>query len=222
MNKKVGVLLFLLSGLLFLIILVNSVYAVDVPDILGIGDVEKGTELLKDIEGQRTDFLLEEWQKLFLSNPAISTFDRIMQVFNPVFIFLFSSQYSFSLTLLIAILIWLASFLSLVGYFGGMPFIKEKWQQYLAAFALNVAIAHAQLFNYLAGIVMKIIFQPIKWYWQVLIFVVVIVTLVGFYMVNRIFARHFSALKEKREKEELKERVGKAEAVAKGIEKGLK
>ena len=214
---KVKFFVFCALAVILCAFLLNSVRADDLENTLtGVGmDAEQAQEF---IDSQRYNFIAGEWKGFLLENPFIQKIDAGLRQLNPIFIILFARSYSLSLDMLLVFMMWLFTLLSLPGY---AYFMNQNSLKWLAALITTVIIAHLQVFNYLTGAAIKIIFYRPAWYWSLILFVVCIAMIVGFLYLNKYITGHLRAAREANEKHGFETRVKKIEAYQKGQSRGL-
>jgi hypothetical protein len=180
------------------------------------GFTDEVQDVNEAIEDENLDYLSERWQGFLLKNRFISFLDSFFQDLNIVFVVLFSRSYSLSVVMFFVSLLWIFTLFSLLGYAG---FLKEDWMRWLSALAGTIVLAQTQLFNFVAEGAFKVMFYKSSTLWTFLSFFLIIVAIVIYYFINKIFADQIKAGREKMEKEELKSRVARQESFSQGVKK---
>jgi hypothetical protein len=170
-------------------------------------------------EKAKWEYLGEEWQKTLLKNKTIAKFDEIFKKLNILFVILLAQEYSLSLTLLFALMIWAFTWISLNGYF---QFIENEDHRILASLAATIALAHLKVFNYLAAVGVKLVLYRKEGWWTAISIILVIVAILFYYAINRIFKKMIKKGRE-RAKEKTRDFLNKkSEKFMEGISDGVK
>lgn len=225
MNKKIGVVLIVLiiCAIFFSINGIAQETPIS-PEIEGeAGKITNATEKLQNFteaftEENRWEYLGGEWRKALLKNKIIGRFDAAFTRINFVFVILFARDYSLSLTLIFVFLLWLFTALSIEGY---LIIIENKSYRALAAFAITIALAHMQVFNYIAKGAFKIIFYRSEWWWSLLSAVIVFVAAFLYLYINKIFAAKIKKGHEEARKKHFEHKTKELESFQKGVGEGL-
>lgn len=174
---------------------------------------------VQDLQNVKWKYLGQEWQKIFLKNKVIASIDAALKKFNFLFIFLLAREYSFSLAVLFSFMLWLFTALSLEGYF---VFIENNNYRTLAAFAATIALAHLQIFNYLATAAIKLILYRREGWWTAISIVLAVAAVFAYFAINKIFIKMIRKGRE-RSKEKTREYVSRRlERFQEGVAEGTK
>ncbi|PIN90317.1 hypothetical protein COU60_01855 [Candidatus Pacearchaeota archaeon CG10_big_fil_rev_8_21_14_0_10_34_76] len=158
----------------------------------GVRGVQDTAEGIQDLaEKEKWDYLGEEWKKKFLENKFIAGIDGIFTKLNGFFKVLFARDYSFSIEMLFAFMIWLFTLISLIGYAGG--WFKEGWQSLLAGIGGTILLAHVGVFNFISSFMFKLIFYGAGTLWRSLIFILLIVASFFYLFLNEILIKRIRA-----------------------------
>jgi len=114
--KKLGVLFVVFFvGLLFLQLVVAQDPLGGLEDSLDeqVEQFENVREGVDNIKEQKWDYLGKEWKKILLSKPFFAAVDGILAKVSFIFIIFFGEPYSFSLSLLLIIILWFGFFIKL-------------------------------------------------------------------------------------------------------------
>lgn len=214
---RVKLVCFLIVALVLVGAFGNFVRADDLENTLDSAGMS-ASEAQEYIDSQRWSFLSGEWKEFFLKNPAIQKVDSALQQLNSIFVVLFARDYSLSLEMLIVLMLWVFTLLSIPGYF---YFIEQQPLRWLAGLAGTVIIAHLQVFNYLTTVAIKVIFYRTAWYWSLITFVVLIGMIVGYLYLNRYISGYLQAAREANKKRGLETNVKRIEAFQKAQSRGL-
>ena len=186
MVKKESVLIFVLIAV-FSFFVIDSVLAQAPGDVVGPileGDAEKilnATQRLKEFQENLTEFTEEDkweylgrqWKELLLKNKYISAVDESFRKISFIFVFLFGEKYDLSLTLLFAILLWIA-FFSAVGNIISSFSTLSKPVSWIVAFSSSVILAHLKFYDFISLILFKIIFfREGIWRWVSLVILLI-------------------------------------------------
>ena len=180
--KKIGVLL-----LVLVILTTGIVNAVPSPEDLQNDNVVQGVNQLNDAAGRfgeedRWEYISNEWQKFFLQNKGIAAVDGFLTKISIVFKVLFGEDYSLSLILFFVIVLWVVLFSMFYKTISAFSTFSEP-VSFGVSFILVIILAHLKALNFLATVLMKLIFfREGVWGWvSFAIFVVVIFLLLKYF-----------------------------------------
>src|SRR3989344_8254100 len=184
-------------------------------DALKNDSVVRGVEDLQQIVVDRKwEEFGARWQEIFLKNSVISGINAFLIKINVVVRVLIGKNYSLSLELFFAFVLWLVTLIALPRY---LSFLREKWMRWAVSLAIVIALANAQLFNLMAAGVFKVIFYKYSTLWKVLAYLIVFVALVAYYVILRIFGEKIKKSQEKKEVKESKKKEKKIDALIEGV-----
>jgi hypothetical protein len=204
--------------LLFFVLLFSSFVAASSHDSLGnLGSVGEDAKTVQEIvEGKKWEYIGERWKDTLLKNDNIAAIDGFFRKIDFVFVVLFARNYDLALELFFAFLIWLFTLLSVQRY---LFFLKEGWQKTIGSFAVVVGLAHTQLFNYVSRELFRLMFFSSQWYWNLLSFVIIIVAIVFFYVLNKYISGLLSAQEAAKKVRRFERNQEKVETIAKELTK---
>jgi len=232
--KRIGVLLFV-----FLLVfgLFGGVFAQD--DSQGLGEqVDDFQEDIEDIRAFDWDEYKEqhyvgndfEFRDFFLKSKSIARVDSFLKKLDPLFVILFARKYTISLGMLFVFMLWLFTLLSLTSYtsafehvgfedYGLSNFVKS-----VLPLVITVLLAQIQVFNYVTQGIIKAIFGvfgdagPL---WSLLMAVLLFGAVIGYYFLNRHFAKALKKVREKKKEHEDSLKLKKLEERDKAIKKAI-
>lgn len=204
---KKCIVLFLLA-----LFLISAAHA-DTP--LG-GQASQYNNLAENISAIRTNYLGDAWKDLLLKNPTVSGINTIFTNLNPLFVFFLSRDYSLSLEVLFAFILWLFTLIALKNYL----FFSNKWYNAIVALGVVIMFAHMQFFNYVALAFFKFIFYKTSTGWSVAITLLLLVLSIVYLYFNLLIARSIKQAKKKEEERDMKARVEGTEGFIKGVKEG--
>ena len=209
MNKLTICLLF---SLILLVFVVSAQLGNVENQIEGAVDsIENNITKIKEFtEVSKWDFIGSKWKEFLLKDKTIAGIDAFFTKINIVFVVLFARDWSISLEMLFVFLLWLFTAISLYGY-SNCFLIKSGFQRFLIALGLTIVLAQARLFYFIsAGLIKVILYKPSPW-WRSMSFILIIVGIVGYFVLNNSISRSLKKAREKRDKELLEEKVKKTE-----------
>ncbi|MDO8508691.1 MAG: hypothetical protein Q7S27_03330 [Nanoarchaeota archaeon] len=185
-------------------------------------DVKESAEKIRETAGKlkelqeekNAEFLALEWQKFLL---GISFFNRLDQFFMKdkfIFNWIFALDYSFSLSVLFSVLIWIFTFIALPSYF---IFLEGNAYKWFAGLAGTIILAHLQLFNYLGALGSRLVFYGHSAIWTSLTSFVVLIFIVMYYLFNLAIASRLKKAKKEGKLNELEHEVKEEKEFRKGI-----
>lgn len=152
------------------------------------------------------DYLSKEWQTILLKNKYIGFVDSILTKISFVFKILVGMDYSFSLTLFIAVVFWIFFFIVI----GKMSSIFQSfssfspWVSRVIPLLLNIIFAQIGAFAKLAEFVIWFAFKDKAWWVSLIISILICGAIVLIVAVVSRFAKSMAAKRHK-EKVELEE-----------------
>jgi hypothetical protein len=156
--KKAGLLIIvLLSSILSTTILVQSLNENSIPQVQGI------TQASDKVIGVATNAasaenLAKAWQDKFLSNPMIKNLDRMLKKLNFLSVILLGTDYSFSLTFLITVILWILV-LVLIGDWARSALGLTEGVTYLFGGLAAVALSQGKIIPRIASFSVRLIFS---------------------------------------------------------------
>ncbi len=120
--------------------------------------IVEGVKTIQEIaEEKKWEYTSEQWKETLLKSKAISALDNYFKKINLVFLILFGQDYSLSLTLFAVILLWvffLAIFEKTIKRFSTFSVSVSG----IIALILTIIFAQFKIYNFLASIILKILF----------------------------------------------------------------
>lgn len=178
------------------------------------GGVDKAQQLT---DQDRYEFLGEQWKEFLLGFKPIKAVDGFLQYWNPVIVFLFARDYSFSLPFLFVFVLWIMTFFWLVDYVGLVTFDASSlsWTntngyKLIGAFAITIVFAHIQLFNYLAQAMMGALLYTYSIWSRIAIILLLLVSTFVYLFIMRYLGRYLKSIKDAHKKT-AQERVEKSQ-----------
>src|SRR3989344_3953838 len=208
MNKFYACLILLILSLAF----VSAQLAGVEDQIEGVVDnLENNITKIKGFtERDKWDFIGSQWKEFLLKNKAIAGVDAFFTKINIVFVVLFAHDWVISLEMLFVFLLWIFTVISLYNYTNCF-LIKSSLQKFFIALGLTIVLAQARLFYFISQALIKVIlYKPSPW-WRSMSFILIIVGIVGYFVLNNSISRSLKKAREKRDKELLEEKVKKTE-----------
>lgn len=130
----------------------DSVASTGEQSVEGIrGDLEEGKEKIDDakdvIEGDKEDYLSQEWKKIIRSKPVFREVDQTLSVFSFVFEIFMNEPYSLSFRFFIVLFLWIFTFINLIFLLRSLFF--TGWLGYVIALALTLLLGLIGFFQFL-------------------------------------------------------------------------
>ncbi len=219
MNKKAIALIFLFVFLLSFI---------SAQDLAGrIDETRDNLENTREVVDEaKYNFLSDQWKEVFLQNKFVAAMDQRLQDINILFVVFFGRNYSLSLEMFLVLLMWLFTFLSLPAYFSAAPsylvLSKKEGLMWLAALAGATLIAHLQLYNFLAGAAIKLMFYRSGGLWSFMTFIVIIVMIMIYFYFAKYIGLKIKATQKRNRDNGFEDRVLVLEAYKKGMSRADK
>ena len=165
------------------------------------------TKQIQDLRDQKKwDYLSQQWKEILLKNKFVSSLNGAFTKLNFLFVFLFAENYDLSLTLFIAVLLWIFFFSS----FGRAISVFSTFSQpvsYIVAFCFSVILAHLRVYYGISLILFKIIFfKEGIWFWTGIIVFILLYLLVFTYYRKIIWAIGRKFKKTQQDKEQWDQR----------------
>jgi len=165
-------------------------------------EVEVIQDTVESAEDLKYRYLEEGWEDFFKDNAL----HKFLGKMNRLFIVLFARPYALSLELFFAICLWFATLLSFTNY---LFFFKEGWQKFFGSLGATIIIAHLKIFNFVSAGLFKIMFHKPSIWWQLIIFIVIIVSIVGYWTVNDKLGKYLEAAQKAKKLASLEKDVGR-------------
>ncbi|MAE49300.1 hypothetical protein CMI48_00580 [Candidatus Pacearchaeota archaeon] len=126
---------------------------------------EKIEDAQQFLEQERWEYLGNQWKELLLKNKIINQIDTFLKKISFLFIFLFGEPYALSLTLLLAIMLWIFFFTAFSHIFAEFSTFT-KGIAYTIAFGIAVISAQLGIYRQLSEVIFRIIFYKTGiWQW---------------------------------------------------------
>lgn len=170
----------------------------------GIEDLRDKQERVEDIkedivEGE-WDYLGKEWQKIFLGNPIVSTFDNSFKKISFIFRIFFGEPYSLSLALFLVMVLWLYFFLKFKEMMQDYSLFSKK-TSWVFGIAMPILLAQMGFLRAIIEFFGWLVFSKEANLWRFLIMLVIVVVMVVIYKLTSKFGEAFKANREVREVE---------------------
>ncbi len=220
--KKAGI---LLISLLFLnllaitLIQTNLTKAQETPPGLPpqLGqDPEELIEGVKNKTETEWQYLSKEWPKIFLKNELISAADTFFTKISIVFRILFGQPYSFSITLLAIIILWLFIVLKSGDIINSWGLVKG-WSAYLIGAALAIILAQIQVLKMIINFLGWLVFAKKGTLWNISMILVIILIFVLLYYLFSILSKYLKEREKKKREKETETRQKALEKFTKGL-----
>ena len=166
------------------------------------------TKLKEFTEKSKWDFIGSQWKEFLLKNKAIAGVDAFFTKINVVFLVLFARDWSISMGMLFAFLLWLFTLFSLYWY--ASAYDLKSWKIFLLSICGTIALAHIRLFNVLSVIFEKMMFYKATFLWKMSIFILVIVLINVYLFINKFFSKQIKISREKAKQQSLEDEVNKS------------
>jgi len=189
-----------------------------------------GEDPEETIEGYKTkaestwEYLNREWKNILLKKKSIAAMDSYFKQHPKVFYIFLGEQYSFSLTIIVMMILWLI-FLYIGARISNLvikikskkkpKFVKRIIIPFFIGVAFSMALAHLTLLRRIANFFGWLVFAKKEWWWHALMIIgiiVVIIIIILFWdkIIQSIFKEH-KAKKQEKTIEKTEEKVKEIE-----------
>lgn len=146
------------------------------------------------------DYLSKEWKTILLGNPIVKEADSFFQQINPVFFILFASDYSFSLKLLLVIILWVFVLFLLYTFFKYYTSFS-KIVSFGMSFLIAIMFAHVKLIEMPVNALIWFFFGEKPWWIKLIIGVIILAILMAVFMFLKKFGKQIKENRKKRKDE---------------------
>ncbi len=200
---KKGLVILLITSLLFLNLFIISVHAV-------LEDTAEGLEKnVEDIENTKAnietkwDYLGKEWKNILLKNKFVGAIDGFFKKISFVFEVLIAEPYTFSVTFLVVVLLWLYLFLKFAEIVRDYSTIPSG-VSYLVGLGFTLVLAHIGVIRKITEFLGWIVFKPEAWWARWIIIIILGIILILIYKFTSLLGKSYKKDIEKLEKEQEK------------------
>jgi hypothetical protein len=203
----------------FIVIMLLGIVAAASPNELFEQKTGVSPDDFKNPEQLKEEYLQKNWAEIIAKNKFIGPIHNFFLKISTVFKVLFGQPYSFSLTLLLVIVLWIVilkeAYLLLSV---ASPF--NKLTNIVMALAISIILAQLQMLYFISNFVVQLIIAKEAW-WMRLIAILVFVVII--FVINygaKLGAQMVRKSKQQNEELTLKQKVAETAAFLKGIKKG--
>ncbi|MEK6906856.1 MAG: hypothetical protein AABW81_04520 [Nanoarchaeota archaeon] len=217
-NKKIV----LFVGIILILFL--NIFLVSAVQVNPQDTVNDNLDKLEDTQEKvqtKWDYLGNEWQTVLLKNKFVSAVDGFLTKISFVFMFLFGEPYSLSLTLFMITVLWIYLFFQFSEVLRDFSAFSPTTSN-IIGFGLAVILAQVGILKKIVEFFGWIVFSPEASWMRAIILILIIVVLVFLYRFVSALGKTAKKNREEMEKEKGKLASKKVQALAKGIEEGMK
>jgi hypothetical protein len=215
MERKGEKVLFLILAFAIVLFLVLSLVCVRAEDYPSGVDAEKIEETGVKLS-EKWEYLGAEWKNILLGNSIIKNINSFLQGIDIIFVFLFATNYTLSISFFLIMFFWFFFFSRFYVIFKSFLF-SSKPVSLGVSFALVVISAHLKLIQALANSLIWLLFGDKPWWVRVIIGVVIVLLIIVVAILIKNFGAQFAASKQKRKEEENRMKLEMGAKVAEKI-----
>lgn len=172
------------------------------------------------VEEERWNYIGESLKSILLNNTYIAPIDGAFHSSNLAFVILLGRDYSFSLELFLSFMLWL--FTLLILHRALDAWFQDSSLRVALAVSATIILAQAQIFNFFATLAYRVILYKSSPIWSFLSSIIIIVAIVFYFYLGRIFSRKLLAARRLNRMRSTEKKVNDQDKLLKEVEKGLK
>jgi membrane protein implicated in regulation of membrane protease activity len=170
-------------------------------------------------EGDKWDFIGSQWKEFLLKNKSIAGTNAFFTKINPLFLFLFARDWSLSVGMFFALLLWFFTLFSAYWLISACGL--KKWQSWLLSLGAVLFLAHTTIFNSISTIFEKLILYKVSYWWKISIFVLVVFSIHAYLFINKFLSKRIKLSQEMKKKKEEEQEVEREKKFRERVQKAL-
>jgi hypothetical protein len=225
--KKEKLYVFVLFALVLIAIVVIATNSISAEETSN--KIENSLETASDILPQNPDdateigreYLKQEWNKILQNSTSFGPTHRFLLAHPIFFTVIFNEPYSFSLTFICIVLLWVFILFCSVKLFSLMEWAKG-FLLWASGILFSIGLAHIGLIRAIVNFALSLIYSKDMWWYRALLWIAVIMFFGIVYYFDIFLRNRIRKSMKKRNERNIKERVEELEEAEMGREEAVK